>query len=905
MIDLERWSVLSPQLDELLELDAAARAERLARWQAEDPALAAQLAALLAQQSAVVRERFMERPVPGIAVPVDLAGRTIGGYTLLRALGLGGMSAVWLARRSDGRYDGEVAIKFPHLAVLAGSGAERFRREGLLQARLAHPHIARLLDAGVADGQPYLVLEYVEGEPIDRWCDTRRLDVPARLALFLDVLDAVSHAHANLVLHRDLKPSNIMVDSRGCVKLLDFGIAKLLDEAERQSGATALTRAGDGPFTPDFAAPEQLRDAPLTVGTDVYALGLLLAVLLAGCNPRAAGGVADAGAPPQRLPRASECAARAGPEVAAQRSTQAAQLVHALRGDLDTVVAKCLEPEPQQRYPSVHALADDVRRHLRHEPIAARPAGIAYHAAKFVRRHRAGVAVAGMATLAIAAGVVGTVLEGREAVRQSLAAQAARDRALLQQTLAEATTDFLSFLLQSVPRGQAITVAELMQRAERLAARQYADDPAVHAKLLIEIGSRYSQMNAGPRALSILRQAVAVAARQPDAGLQALAQCALGLELATTGDAREASRLTDETIASLRASAGQSDALFACLYDRAQIADLQRDGPAILANAREALALVPSPRPGQRDQLIEVQEVLAAGLASTGHLDQALQTYRQAEAAHVALGRDHTLDMSSTANNWGKTLSDAGAMLEAGQAYSRALEILDAVDPEAADAATVGNRAKALVEIGRFDESLRLFDRAIALAVRQDDPVARGYTYSNAAYANCKAGRLDACARLIELARPDLLRAFGPEHSSIAWLETVAGQHALATGSVAQAADHFEHALRIYGKARSVNLRVVLARCGLALAEQALGRPEQALASARSALATAQRSNSGLAYSYWRGEALLTLGRIEGQQGDGDAARRDLAAALLQLRPAVGPDGPSMREAQSALEALR
>ena len=196
------------------------------------------------------------------------------------------MGTVWLARRSDGRYEGQAAVKLLNLALLDPVGSERFRREGTLLARLNHPNIARLLDAGVADGgQPYLVLEYVEGSRIDRYCDERRLSPEARLRLFLDVLVAVSHAHANLIVHRDLKPSNILVTRDGTVKLLDFGIAKLLQEEQSDAGVSTLTDAGGRAMTPEYAAQEQIRGEPVTIATDVYTLGVLLYGLLAGRHP--------------------------------------------------------------------------------------------------------------------------------------------------------------------------------------------------------------------------------------------------------------------------------------------------------------------------------------------------------------------------------------------------------------------------------------------------------------------------------------------------------------------------------------------------------------------------------------------------------------------------------------------
>ena len=237
--------------------------------------MAAELDILLTEHRALARDGFLERGPAAFPVQA-FAGQTMGGYTLVSPIGEGGMGSVWLAERSDGRFDRRVAIKFLSVAI-AGRGEERFRREGSILARLAHPQIAQLVDAGVSNaGQPYLILEHVEGEHIDQYCDHHGLHVESRIGLFLEVLAAVEHAHANLIVHRDLKPSNVLVGNDGHVKLLDFGIAKLLEEDGVTGAATRLTREGGRAMTPEYEAPEQVTSDPVTTTTDVYALGVLL-----------------------------------------------------------------------------------------------------------------------------------------------------------------------------------------------------------------------------------------------------------------------------------------------------------------------------------------------------------------------------------------------------------------------------------------------------------------------------------------------------------------------------------------------------------------------------------------------------------------------------------------------------
>src|ERR1700733_2371797 len=241
----ERWQIISPYLDQALAMTDDAQATWLSSLRQQHPELAAELATLLDEHRMLMQEGFLEKGPPGWSSAPGLAGQSIGPYTLISQIGQGGMGSVWLAHRSDGRFERRVAVKFVNLALAGKGGEERFKREGSILGRLAHEHIAELVDAGVApSGQPYLVLDYVEGEHIDRYCDEKELDIEARIRLFLEVLVAVAHAHANLVVHRDLKPPNVLVNKDGQVKLLDFGIAKLLEREGPDGAATALTIEG-------------------------------------------------------------------------------------------------------------------------------------------------------------------------------------------------------------------------------------------------------------------------------------------------------------------------------------------------------------------------------------------------------------------------------------------------------------------------------------------------------------------------------------------------------------------------------------------------------------------------------------------------------------------------------------
>ncbi len=389
----------------------------------------------------------------------------------------------------------EVAIKLLNFSLIGRAGGERFEREGSILARLTHPNIARLFDAGVTGaGQPFLVLEYVEGESIDAYCDGGRLDIRARVRLFLDVLAAVAHSHANLIVHRDIKLANVLVTKGGGVKLLDFGIAKLLEDGGLEGGETELTREGGRALTPEYASPEQLLGEPVTTATDTYALGLLLYLLLAGQHPSRAGTQSTAELVKTVVelpaPRLSEVVAstRTLPretldDIADKRSATPDKLERLLRGDLDNIVAKALKKSPAERYATVNAFADDLRRYLNHELVGARADSLAYRAAKFVRRHRVGVAVGAVTTAAVVAGLVGTIVESQRAAEQARRAEMEarraeheRDRALYELTHAEAADEFLGFLLQE-GADKPFKTAQLLRRGERLVDRQFASDP--------------------------------------------------------------------------------------------------------------------------------------------------------------------------------------------------------------------------------------------------------------------------------------------------------------------------------------------------------------------------------------------------------------------------------------------
>lgn len=442
----------------------------------------------------------------------------IGPYRLVHKLGQGGMGQVWLAERSDGRFERKAAVKFLNVALMGQVGEDRFKREGAILGRFSHPNIAELLDAGVSSsGQPYIVLEYVEGKPIDRYCDQGALDVKARISLFLDVLGAVAHAHANLIVHRDIKPSNVLVNKDGHVKLLDFGIAKLLEEEGQENGATLLTREGESPLTPEYAAPEQVTGAPVTTATDVYALGVVLYQLLCGQHPAGRGVHTPASLvkaivdtePPRLSDVVTPTRANTKGDAtnAAQRSTTPEKLSRLLHGDLETIVAKALKKIPQERYASVTALADDLRRYLKHEPISARPDTLAYRAVKFVRRNRAVVALAGVALLALGLGMSAALWQAHIARRET--------------RVATAVEDFLEGIFRANSSDQAdpvkarlTTARDLLDIGARNIDKELSGVPDAKLNVLGTLGSMYTDLGLDDQAVSMQRKRVGLARAQ-------------------------------------------------------------------------------------------------------------------------------------------------------------------------------------------------------------------------------------------------------------------------------------------------------------------------------------------------------------------------------------------------------
>jgi serine/threonine protein kinase len=538
------WKTLQPLLDQALDAQPAERSALLDQWRITFPHLIDELQRLLQSHEQAESESFLQgEPASGAGLfATPLAGQRLGAYTLQEAIGEGGMGSVWLARRDDGRFEGVVAVKLLSLSMQGEARAERFRREGHILARLAHPHIARLLDAGVSpSGQPYLVLEHVRGRHIDVHCNEERLGLQARIQLFLNLLDAVQHAHGHLVVHRDIKPSNVMVDEQAQLKLLDFGIAKLMT-AEGQTDSVAdspLTQQAGNLLSPGYAAPEQLQSGTVSTATDVYALGVLLYVLLSGHHPTTRPGSSAAQAlndTLQRDPLPMSQAVRGDEAAAAARQLQGPALHRALAGDLDNIAAKALRRVPAERYATAAAFADDLRRYLARQPVLARQPSAGYLLRRFVQRHR----------IPVAATALGTLLIGGFALKAWQEQQAAR--------LSQNQAQTVDGLLQSLFRGMSPDVAasrsfsakELLDRAQSFLDSKGDVDAATRRAARLRMALLYRDVGAYKESMAGFQAEEAEATRDKEPTAQVMALWHRGNVLLKTLDQKAAAQVLAE-----------------------------------------------------------------------------------------------------------------------------------------------------------------------------------------------------------------------------------------------------------------------------------------------------------------------------------------------------------------------
>jgi serine/threonine-protein kinase len=759
-MDADAWVRLNRLLDDALDLPPEERARWLSALGSEHDELKPRLLALLAHAPSVQAADFLGA-VPALDVDAtdtaeepSQAGALVGPYRLLRELGEGGMGTVWLAERTDGMVRRQVALKLPRSIGPGAALVERLVRERDILAALTHPHIARLYDAGVTPaGRPYLALEYVEGRPLDEYCTDQRLSLRARLGVFLQVVDAVAYAHAKLVVHRDLKPSNILVTGDGQVRLLDFGIAKLLEEGKTRQ--TALTELGGRPHTPEYASPEQILGEPLSIASDVYSLGVVLYELLTGTRPYKL----------QRDSRGALEDAIVGSDatwpsaVTTDRSSQ-----RILRGDLDTIVLKALKKNPDERYATVNAFGDDLQRWLDGRPVLARPDSAWYRGSRFVRRNAiaVGAAAAVVVSLAIFAGV--SAWQARVLAEQRRVAQAERDAS---EQVVRVLIDLFETTNPSLrPDGDRMPVGEFLSGAQARSLERLRETPTVRARLQQVFGLIHQARGRYPAARDALTEALEEQRRlrgpdHPEAleSLQALGEVARH-----AGDNERARVLLEESLERHRRVYGERHertarvlhALAPVVGDQdldeagrllLQALDIQqaalgpnhpdvastlsslggyylrrRDFERATSTYRQALAIFPRPQDRRRPVAITILNDLAAVLTVLNRHVEAEALEREAiEIGREVLGPE-TIAVANLENSLGTTYAFMGNHADAERAFRSSFETHRSLlgDDHWRTKNVARNVGRALALQQRYAEALPWMDRATVRAAKDE-----------------------------------------------------------------------------------------------------------------------------------------------------------------------------------------
>jgi serine/threonine-protein kinase len=730
-----------------------------------------QLASMYVDEGQLSRQQWFDG-ASGPAAPQaadespDPAGRLIGPYRLVRSLGRGGMGEVFLAERADDQFRQQVAIKLVRRGLLSRHVQSRLRQERQILASLDHPNIARLYDGGTTDdGTPYIVMEYIDGEPLDIYCDRRQLNIEQRLKLFITVCSAVHRAHQGLVVHRDLKPSNILVTADGVPKLLDFGIAKMLDDRELMH-TLAVTQEDIRVMTPDHASPEQISGELISTASDIYVLGVLLYELLCGYKPFALRGkrlaeleraiCEDMPPSPSDVIAAAERQDDSGiVQVAAQRSVSVPKLRRVLSGDLDNIVSMAMRKEPDRRYSSAEQMAGDVDRYLQGLPVLARPDSWSYRTEKFVRRHTLGVALSA-ALVATLIGFTTTVyLQSGRIKKERDVAEAERTIADTQRERAEAVSGFLidSFRVADpfAEGGNPVTARQILDNGAKRIGSELSNQPAIKADVLDTIGTAYLGLGLPEDAQPLieagldlrrsmfgedseavasslyslnrvyekkgdLTQAEALARQSLDinqrktgpASIQtATSLCRLGVIHRIKDELAAAEKLFQSCLDIRRARLGPHDeSLTSPLDNLAHIAAHRGDNLLAEKYLSQALEIDRLTRSEEHPQYIRHLLRLAMATHDRGDSDRAEPMFRRALAlSQRVLGPEHpeTIDTMSAV---GTFQMESGRLDAAEQTLSRVLEINRRLRP---DHFYVGND---LENLGRLAFRKREFDRA-------------------------------------------------------------------------------------------------------------------------------------------------------------------------------------------------
>ncbi len=884
----EQWRPFSEYLDQALDLPEADRAAWLAALAQSSPQLAAAVADALSQRGRSGYAEFLAEPLLSSerVASATLIGRHVGPYVIEAEIGRGGMGSVWRARRADDRFETTVAVKFLHASWIGLQGEQRFRSEGQILGRLDHPNIARLIDAGLLEAtHPYLVLEYVEGEAIDDYCAAKNLSVAARVELYLGVLAAVAHAHSHLIVHRDIKPSNIFVTRAGSVKLLDFGIAKLLDDA---TGAAVLTKSGSGALTPQFAAPEQLLGKAVTTATDVYSLGLVLYVLLTGRHPILADSTSSAqliyAVLTEDVPQASTVTSMPAPW---RRS---------LQGDLDNILGKALKKVPAERYASVGALADDLKRYLSHEPVKAHADTVTYRLTKFVRRHRGGVLSGILTVLVLCAATIITFLQKIELTRQ-------RDAAQFEARRAESANEFLDFLLQSDggTTQASLSPAARIELGARMLELQYRDDPRFAGRMLVELSDQYRGQTFTRRAVALDTRAYALGQDAQDPELMALAQCEAAYAETSAGVTEGAAqRLTEAK--QLIAQLPTPSVILQVLCRRADAVLAVRTGnPAAAERTLEgARRLLEDSGQTYRLAYTSVLNDLGGVYNDTARLSEALAMAKLIGAIHEKYGRGGTGARLIALQNESTVLFNMGEFRASFAVVEEVRKRRLAIEGDAPEPLSMTvNAASLLMRLGSSQPGIDLAQAAIVRARSAGNAKWLILALRAACLGNAQLGRMPEAESALQEMTAALGKgesAMDPRYRGVS--DTLRGLLELRRGDPAAALSSAKAALAAIGaEAKGKVLEAHTSFRLAATAALALGRSVDAEHFAREELHLTEAVARGPDTSADVGEALLLLAKAEIAQGRATEAQSLLERAARCLTNGLGEDHALTHEA--------